>query len=126
MPSPAKLRTDGRAPNEMRPVVIHLNFTKHAEGSVLIEVGDTRVICTASIQEKVPPFLYRSGKGWVTAEYGMLPRATTERTDREAARGKQGGRTMEIQRLLGRSQRAAVLPDMLAHRPAWTVFHSTH
>src|SRR2546423_15127911 len=103
-----KPRTDGRASEEMRRVLITPHFSKHAEGSALIEVGDTRVICTASVQEKVPPFLYRSGKGWVTAEYGMLPRATTERTDREAARGKQGGRTMEIQRLIGRSLRAAV------------------
>jgi ribonuclease PH len=103
----------------MRPVTIHPNFTKHAEGSVLIEVGDTRVLCTASVQEKVPPFLYRSGKGWITAEYGMLPRATTERTEREAARGKQGGRTMEIQRLIGRSLRAAVNAEMLGERTIW-------
>ena len=89
------------------------NFIKHAEGSALIDVGDTRVICTASLQEKVPPFLYKSGRGWITAEYGMLPRATSERTEREAARGKQGGRTMEIQRLIGRSLRASVTPEML-------------
>src|SRR5207253_10875746 len=101
------VRKDGRAPDERRRVLITPNFSKHAEGSALIEVGDTRVICTDSVQEKVPPFLYRSGKGWITAEYGMLPRATTERTEREAARGKQGGRTMEIQRLIGRSLRAA-------------------
>ncbi|HSP35498.1 MAG TPA: ribonuclease PH [Thermoanaerobaculia bacterium] len=112
-------RNDGRAPNELRPVVLHTNFTKHAEGSVLIEVGDTRVVCTASVQEKVPPFLYRTGRGWVTAEYGMLPRATTERTEREAAKGKQGGRTMEIQRLIGRSLRAAVKPEMLGERTIW-------
>ncbi len=112
-------RTDGRAPNQLRPVVIHTNFTKHAEGSVLIEVGDTRVVCTASVQEKVPPFLYRTGRGWVTAEYGMLPRATTERTEREAAKGRQGGRTMEIQRLIGRSLRAAVKPEMLGERTFW-------
>src|SRR5438128_3995286 len=112
-------RGDGRAPDEMRRVLITPNFSKHAEGSALIEVGDTRVICTASIQEKVPPFLYRSGKGWITAEYGMLPRATTERTDREAAKGKQGGRTMEIQRLIGRSLRAAVNPEMLGERTIW-------
>ncbi|MEA2571764.1 MAG: ribonuclease [Acidobacteriota bacterium] len=115
----AKTRGDGRAPNELRPVAIHQNFTKHAEGSVLIEVGDTRVICTASIQDRVPPFLYRSGKGWVTAEYGMLPRATTDRVEREAAKGKQGGRTMEIQRLIGRSLRAAVNPEMLGERTVW-------
>jgi ribonuclease PH len=114
-----KVRSDGRAPNELRPVIIHPNFTKHAEGSVLIEVGDTRVLCTASVQEKVPPFLYRSGRGWITAEYGMLPRATTERTEREAAKGKQGGRTMEIQRLIGRSLRAAVNAEMLGERTIW-------
>ena len=119
MTTATKPRTDGRAANELRRVVITPNFIKHAEGSALIDVGDTRVICTASIQEKVPPFLYRSGKGWVTAEYGMLPRATTERTDREAARGKQGGRTMEIQRLIGRSLRAAVMPEMLGERTVW-------
>ena len=114
-----KARADGRAPGEMRPVTITPNFVKHAEGSALIDVGDTRVICTASVQEKVPPFLYRTGRGWVTAEYGMLPRATTERTEREAARGKQGGRTMEIQRLIGRSLRAAVNAEMLGERTIW-------
>jgi ribonuclease PH len=119
MTSSPKTRTDGRASNEMRRVLITPNFSKHAEGSALIEIGDTRVICTASIQEKVPPFLYRTGKGWVTAEYGMLPRATTERTDREAARGKQGGRTMEIQRLIGRSLRAAVNTEFLGERTIW-------
>jgi ribonuclease PH len=103
----------------MRPVVITPHFTKHAEGSALIDVGDTRVICTASIQEKVPPFMYKSGKGWVTAEYGMLPRATTERTEREAAKGKQGGRTMEIQRLIGRSLRASINPELLGERTVW-------
>jgi ribonuclease PH len=117
--TPAKVRADGRAPNEMRPVVITPNFTKHAEGSVLIDVGDTRVICTASVQEKVPPFMYKTGRGWVTAEYGMLPRATTERTEREASRGKQGGRTMEIQRLIGRSLRAAINPEFLGERTVW-------
>ena len=117
--TPPKTRTDGRASDQMRPVVITPNFTKHAEGSVLIDVGDTRVICTASVQEKVPPFLYKTGKGWVTAEYGMLPRATTDRTEREAARGKQGGRTMEIQRLIGRSLRAAVNPELLGERTIW-------
>ena len=112
-------RKDGRAADELRPVVIRTNFTKHAEGSVLIEVGDTKVICTASIQEKVPPFLYRSGKGWVTAEYGMLPRATTDRVEREAARGKQSGRTMEIQRLIGRSLRAALNTELMGERTVW-------
>src|SRR6266513_5773230 len=110
-------RSDGRAPDEMRRVLITPNFIKHAEGSVLIEVGDTRVICTASVQEKVPPFLYRTGRGWVTAEYGMLPRATTDRVEREAAKGKQGGRTMEIQRLIGRSLRASVNAQLLGGRP---------
>jgi ribonuclease PH len=118
-PTSAKPRADGRAANELRPVVITPNFNKHAEGSALIEVGATRVICTASVQEKVPPFLYRSGRGWVTAEYGMLPRATTERTEREAAKGKQGGRTMEIQRLIGRSLRAAVNAELLGERTIW-------
>src|SRR5437763_2576923 len=114
-----KPRTDGRASDEMRRVLITPHFSKHAEGSALIEVGDTRVICTASVQEKVPPFLYRTGKGWVTAEYGMLPRATTDRVEREAARGKQGGRTMEIQRLIGRSLRAAVNAELLGERTIW-------
>ncbi|HEY8133763.1 MAG TPA: ribonuclease PH, partial [Thermoanaerobaculia bacterium] len=114
-----KVRSDGRAPDQMRPVVITPNFTKHAEGSALIDVGDTRVICTASVQEKVPPFLYKTGRGWVTAEYGMLPRATSERMEREASRGKQGGRTMEIQRLIGRSLRAAVNTELLGERTIW-------
>ena len=119
MMQPGKPRADGRAADQLRPVTIHTNFTKHAEGSVLIDVGDTRVICTASIQEKVPPFLYRTGKGWITAEYGMLPRATTDRVEREAAKGKQGGRTMEIQRLIGRSLRAAVNAELLGERTVW-------
>lgn len=112
-------RYNDRAPNELRPTVITPNFTMHAEGSVLIEVGNTRVICTASVEERVPPFLRNTGKGWVTAEYGMLPRATTTRTTREASQGKVGGRTMEIQRLIGRSMRAVVrLPD-LGERTVW-------
>jgi ribonuclease PH len=114
-----KTRSDGRAFDELRPVQIHPNFIKHAEGSVLIEVGDTRVVCTASVEEKVPPFLYRTGRGWVTAEYGMLPRATTDRVQREAAKGKQGGRTMEIQRLIGRSLRAAVNHELMGERTVW-------
>jgi ribonuclease PH len=114
-----KPRPDGRAAGDLRPVRITPNFIKHAEGSVLIEVGDTRVVCTASVQEKVPPFLYRTGKGWVTAEYGMLPRATTDRVEREASKGKQGGRTMEIQRLIGRSLRAAVNAELLGERTIW-------
>jgi ribonuclease PH len=114
-----KGRPDGRAADELRPIVIRTNYTKHAEGSVLIEVGDTKVLCTASVQEKVPPFLYRSGRGWVTAEYGMLPRATTDRVEREAAKGKQSGRTQEIQRLIGRSLRAAVNHELMGERTVW-------
>jgi len=114
-----KQRTDGRAADQLRPVVIRPDYIRHAEGSVLIEVGDTRVICTASVEDKVPPFLQRTGKGWVTAEYGMLPRATTERTQREASRGKQGGRTMEIQRLIGRSLRASIDPTLMGERTIW-------
>jgi len=99
-------RTGGRAADQLRPVRITRGFTIHAEGSVLIEFGQTRVLCTASVEEKVPPHKRGSGEGWVTAEYGMLPRATHTRGDREAARGKQSGRTQEIQRLIGRSMRA--------------------
>ena len=100
-------RPSGRSPDALRPVVISRHFTKHAEGSVLIEFGDTRVICTASIEDKVPGFLKGKGQGWMTAEYGMLPRSTHTRMDREAAKGKQSGRTQEIQRLIGRSLRSA-------------------
>jgi ribonuclease PH len=100
------MRNDGRTNAALRPVRITRNFTKHAEGSVLVEFGDTRVICTASIEESVPPFLRGKGTGWVTAEYSMLPRATHTRSSREAAKGKQSGRTLEIQRLIGRSLRA--------------------
>ena len=100
------MRPGNRAPHEMRPVKITRNFTMYAEGSVLIEFGDTRIICTASIDERVPDFLRGKGKGWVTAEYGMLPRSTASRMRREAAGGRQSGRTMEIQRLTGRSLRA--------------------
>ena len=99
-------RSAGRAANQLRPVRITRGFTAHAEGSVLIEFGGTRVLCTASVEERVPPHKRGSGEGWVTAEYGMLPRATHTRSDREAARGKQSGRTQEIQRLIGRSLRA--------------------
>ena len=101
----SSIRTD-RAPDALRPVAISRRYTVHAEGSVLIEFGQTRVLCTASVEEKVPPHKRGSGEGWVTAEYGMLPRATHTRGDREAARGKQSGRTQEIQRLIGRSLRA--------------------
>ena len=100
-------RPSGRAVDALRPVQITRHYTKHAEGSVLIEFGDTKVICTASIEDKVPGFLKGKGQGWMTAEYGMLPRSTHTRMDREAARGKQSGRTQEIQRLIGRSLRAA-------------------
>src|SRR5215475_8923211 len=99
-------RLDGRTADTIRPTRLTSDFTIHAEGSVLIEVGRTKVICTASTEERVPPFLRNSGKGWVTAEYGMLPRATSTRTQREASAGKLGGRTQEIQRLIGRSLRA--------------------
>ena len=99
-------RSQGRAPAALRPLRITRGFTRHAEGSVLIEFGDTRVLCTASVEERVPPHKRGSGEGWVTAEYGMLPRATHTRSDREAARGKQSGRTQEIQRLIGRSLRS--------------------
>jgi ribonuclease PH len=104
----AATRVSGRRPGELRPVRIQRGFTKHAEGSVLVEFGDTRVLCTASVEERVPPFLKDTGRGWVTAEYGMLPRSTNTRTEREAARGKQSGRTQEIQRLIGRSLRSVV------------------
>ena len=101
-------RPSGRRQDELRAVRLQRRYTRHAEGSVLVEFGDTRVLCTASVEERVPPFLRDAGKGWVTAEYGMLPRATNTRTDREAARGKQSGRTQEIQRLIGRALRAVV------------------
>lgn len=101
-------RQDGRHPAELRPVTITRGYIEHAEGSVLIEVGRTRVICTATVEERVPPFLRGKGEGWITAEYGMLPRATGQRSPREAARGKQGGRTMEIQRLIGRALRSVI------------------
>jgi ribonuclease PH len=110
------MRPSGRQPNELRPIRITRGFTKHAEGSVLVCFGDTQVICTASIEEQVPRFLKGAGQGWVTAEYGMLPRSTTDRMGREAARGKQGGRTLEIQRLIGRSLRAAVDLKALGER----------
>ena len=102
------LRPDGRAADALRPVTVQRHFTVHAEGSVLVSFGDTRVLCTASVEDKVPPHKRGSGEGWVTAEYGMLPRATHTRGDREAARGKQSGRTQEIQRLIGRSLRSVV------------------
>ena len=109
-------RPSGRSANQLRHVSIQRSFTRHAEGSVLVSFGDTRVLCTASVDNKVPGFLRGKGEGWVTAEYGMLPRATHTRSDREAARGKQGGRTLEIQRLIGRSLRACVDRSLLGER----------
>jgi ribonuclease PH len=108
-------RLNGRGAGELRPVRLQRGYTRHAEGSVLVEFGETRVLCTASVEERVPPFLKDSGRGWVTAEYGMLPRATNTRTEREAARGRQSGRTQEIQRLIGRSLRAVT--DLAALGP---------
>ncbi|KUJ83933.1 ribonuclease PH [Microbulbifer flavimaris] len=106
-------RPSGRKPEQLRPVRITRNYTRHAEGSVLVEFGDTKVLCTASVAAEVPRFLRGQGSGWITAEYGMLPRSTGSRMAREAARGKQGGRTVEIQRLIGRSLRAAVDLELL-------------
>lgn len=111
-----KSRPSGRAPDELRPIRITRSFTRHAEGSVLIEFGETRVLCTASVEEGVPAFLRNTGSGWVTAEYGMLPRATHTRSRREASTGKQGGRTLEIQRLIGRSLRAVMDLKALGER----------
>ncbi|HZP91985.1 MAG TPA: ribonuclease PH [Burkholderiales bacterium] len=110
------MRPSGRRPEELRRLAVHRRYTRHAEGSVLIECGDTRVICTASVDEKVPAFLKGQGRGWLTAEYGMLPRSTGTRTEREAARGKQSGRTLEIQRLVGRSLRAVTNLAALGER----------
>lgn len=110
------MRPSGRSPDELRPTSIQRNYTRHAEGSVLICCGDTHVLCTASVDERVPPFLRGKGEGWVTAEYGMLPRSTGSRMAREAARGKQGGRTLEIQRLIGRSLRAVIDRAALGER----------
>lgn len=110
------MRPSGRQPDELRTIKISRNYTKHAEGSVLIEFGDTKVICTATVEERIPRFLKGKGEGWITAEYGMLPRATGMRTRREASSGKQGGRTMEIQRLIARSLRAVVDLQALGER----------
>ena len=113
------MRNDGRAPDELRPVTITPRYIKHAEGSALIEVGDTKVICTVSVEDRVPPFLKGGGEGWITSEYGMLPRSTTTRSQREASRGKPSGRTHEIQRLIGRSLRAVVDAKALGERTLW-------
>jgi ribonuclease PH len=109
-------RPSGRAPDELRPIRITRHFTRHAEGSVLVEFGDTRVLCTASVEETIPSFLRNTGRGWITAEYGMLPRSTHTRSKREAATGKQGGRTLEIQRLIGRALRAVIDLKALGER----------
>ena len=110
------MRPSGRATDELRAVNITRSYTRHAEGSALVEFGDTRVLCTATIEDRVPPWMKGRGKGWVTAEYGMLPRSTGQRTAREAARGRQGGRTLEIQRLIGRSLRAVIDTEALGER----------
>src|SRR5258705_9052623 len=113
------MRTDQRAPNQLRDTTITPNYLPHAEGSVFIEAGRTKVICTASLEDRVPPFLRNTGKGWVTAEYGMLPRATNTRMTREATSGKVGGRTQEIQRLIGRSLRSVAMLPALGERTIW-------
>ena len=115
----ASVRLDGRTADQLRPVTITTGYIKHAEGSCLIEVGDTRVVCTVSFEERVPVFLRGKGEGWITAEYGMLPRATTTRSQREASRGRPSGRTQEIQRLIGRSLRAVVDMKALGERTVW-------
>jgi ribonuclease PH len=112
-------RPDGRAPTELRPIVIETGYLKYAEGSALVSVGNTRVLCAASLEEKVPPWMRGRGTGWITAEYAMLPRATNERTQREAARGRIGGRTHEIQRIIGRALRAVVDLSKLGERTIW-------
>ena len=112
-------RSDNRGANDLRPVKITRPFTKYAEGSVLIEMGETKVVCTASVEEKVPPFLRDKGQGWVTAEYGMLPRSTHDRMSREASKGKQSGRTLEIQRLVGRALRAVTDMYQMGERTVW-------
>jgi len=114
--NPLARRPSGRRPDQLRPVRITRGFTRHAEGSVLVEFGDTRVLCTASVEARVPPFLRDKGVGWLTAEYGMLPRSTHTRSEREASRGKQSGRTQEIQRLIGRALRAVVDLSQLGER----------
>jgi ribonuclease PH len=113
------MRTDQRAPNQLRETTLTPNYLAHPEGSVFIEAGRTRVICTASVEDRVPPFLRNTGKGWITAEYGMLPRATSTRTTREASSGKVGGRTQEIQRLIGRSLRSVANLPALGERTVW-------
>lgn len=113
------MRVDGRVHNQLRPIQFEMNYIKHPEGSVMITVGDTRVICNASIDDRVPPFLRGSGKGWITAEYSMLPRATEQRNMRESTKGKISGRTMEIQRLIGRALRSVVNLEQLGEKTIW-------
>jgi ribonuclease PH len=113
------IRADGRRPADLRSVKITRGYLKHAEGSVLFEMGDTKLVCTATVQEEVPPFLRGQGKGWVTAEYGMLPRSSAQRIPRESSRGKVGGRTQEIQRLIGRALRAVVDLEAIGERTVW-------
>lgn len=113
------MRFDGRENNQLRPVMIESNYLKHPEGSVLISVGDTKVICNASVEDRVPHFMRGTGKGWITAEYSMLPRATEQRNIRESSKGKVTGRTMEIQRLIGRALRAVVNLEALGEKTIW-------
>src|SRR5215216_7947158 len=113
------MRTDSRLPDQLRRIVITPNYLRHAEGSVLITAGGTHVICAASVEDRVPPFRRNTGKGWITAEYGMLPRATNTRTTRESSTGKVGGRTQEIQRLIGRSLRSVAKLNELGERTIW-------
>src|SRR5512145_139586 len=113
------MRSDNRAPNQLRDTTLTPNYLPHAEGSVFIEAGRTKVICTASLEDRVPPFLRNTGKGWVTAEYGMIPRSTNTRTQRESTAGKVGGRTQEIQRLIGRSLRSVTRLEELGERTIW-------
>jgi len=113
------MRSDGRAADQIRPVTIQTRYSKHAEGSALIEVGDTRVVCTVSVEDRVPPFLKGQGEGWITSEYGMLPRATSTRMQREASKGRPSGRTHEIQRLIGRSLRTVVDLKALGEKTLW-------
>src|SRR5260370_37518872 len=126
MTAGGRVRVDGRTADQMRPLKITPDFSSTAEGSVLIELGNTRVICTATVDDGVPGFLKGSGKGWVTSKYGMLPRATEERTPREAARGKQSGRTLEIQRLIRPSLRALPDQEALGQRTVWLASDSIH
>ena len=119
MTSSTLVRSDGRTPTDLRPIVIETNYLAYAEGSALVSVGNTRVLCAATVEEKVPPWMRGRGSGWITAEYAMLPRATSERTQRESSKGKIGGRTHEIQRIIGRALRAVVDLSLLGERTIW-------